>query len=321
MRSEHLKGSAVWLLSAILWGTLSCFSTVAFSQQPGQPPKIEPYKTIRMAFPTAETGFDPARVTDLYSNTVNEAIFERLLTYDYLARPARLIPMTAETMPEITDDGKTYTFRVRPGIRFHSDPAFGGKPRELTAADYVYSFKRMFDPTLRSQWTFMIEGKIVGLDALAEAAQKTGKFDYDTDVEGLKALDRYTLQIRLREPDYNFSYIVAHTPFAAVAHEVAERYGENAMAHPVGTGPYVLKQWTRGTRIILEKNPEYRGVVWDFAPSEDGDEALIREMRGKRLPLIDRVEISIIEEEQSAWLAFKRNELDFSGVGSFRSEV
>ncbi|MDR2174090.1 MAG: ABC transporter substrate-binding protein [Burkholderiales bacterium] len=309
MKKTVLRLRVLWI---ILWGVLSCFSTVAVCAS---------VKTIRTTFPAAETGFDPVRVTDVYSNTVNEAIFERLLTYDYLARPARLTPMTAEAMPEITDDGKTYTFKIRPGIRFYPDPAFGGKPRELIAADYIYSFKRMFDPATRSQWTFMIEGKIIGLDALAEAAQKTGAFDYDTDVEGLKALDRYTLQIRLREPDYNFSYIVAHTPFAAVAREVVEKYGENTMAHPVGTGPYILKQWTRGTRIILEKNPEYRGMVWDFAANEEGDEELIRTMQGKRLPLIDRVEISIIEEEQSAWLAFKRNELDFNGVGSFRAEV
>jgi ABC-type transport system substrate-binding protein len=305
------------VLWAILWGALSCFSNAALSQ----PAKTEPRKTIRLAFPAAETGFDPPRVSDYYSNTVNEAIFERLLTYDYLARPARLAPMTAETLPEVTDGGKTYTFKIRSGIQFHPEPAFGGKPRELTAADYVYSFKRILDPKVRSPWAFMIEGKIIGLDALAATEKQTGKYDYDTDVEGLRALDRYTLQIRLLEPDYNFNYIAAHTPFSAVAREVVEKYGNDTMAHPVGTGPYVLKQWTRGARIVLEKNPEYRGMAWDFAVSEDVDAELVRIMQGKRLPLIDRVEISIIEEEQSSWLAFKRNELDFSGVGSFRSEV
>jgi ABC-type transport system substrate-binding protein len=306
------------MLRAVLWGALLCFSSAALASQPN---KAEPRKTIRLSFPTAETGFDPARVHDLYSNIVNEAIFERLLTYDYLARPVRLAPMTAEVLPEITDGGRTYTFRIRSGIFFHSDQAFGEKQRELTAADYVYSFKRMLDPKIRSPWAFMLEGKVIGLDALVEAAKKTGKYDYDTEVEGLKALDRYTLQIRLREPDYNFNYIVAHTPFSAVAREVVEKYGDETMARPVGTGPYTLKQWTRGARIVLEKNPEYRGMVWDFSESEDGDAELARVMQGKRLPLIDRVEISIIEEEQSTWLAFNRKELDFSNVGGFREKV
>ncbi|MDR2710070.1 MAG: ABC transporter substrate-binding protein [Burkholderiales bacterium] len=309
------RGVALWFIAA---SALSCFSTAALSQDAS---KTAPLKVLRMAFSTAETGFDPPRVSDLYSNTINEAIFERLLTYDYLARPARLAPMTAVALPEITDGGKTYTFRLRHGIFFTPDPAFGGKPRELTAADYVYSFKRVLDPKIRSPWAFLLEGRIIGLDALAEAAKKTGKFDYDTEIEGLKASDRYTLQVRLSEPDYNFNYVAAHTPFSAMAREVVEKYGEDTMAHPIGTGPYVLKQWTRGARIVLEKNPDYRGMIWNFAASEEGDAELISEMQGKRLPLIDRVEISIIEEEQSAWLAFDRKELDFSGVGTFREKV
>ena len=69
----------------------------------------DPAKVLRIVFPTAETGFDPARVSDGYSATVNEAIFERLLTYDYLARPSKLVPMVAEAMPEIAENGRVYT--------------------------------------------------------------------------------------------------------------------------------------------------------------------------------------------------------------------
>ncbi len=106
----------------------------------------DPKKILRIAFPTAETGFDPVRVSDLYSNTINEAIFERLLTYDYLARPAKLVPMAAETMPEVKDNGRVYVFRIRKGIYFTPDPAFKGQKRELTAEDFVYSYKRFLDP-------------------------------------------------------------------------------------------------------------------------------------------------------------------------------
>jgi ABC-type transport system substrate-binding protein len=127
----------------------------------------------------AETGFDPAGVQDLYSATVEQMLFETLLTYDYLARPAKLIPLTAEAMPEITDNGKTYTVRIKKGIYFIDDPVFKGKKRELTAADYAYSFKRLIDPKIRSPWAWLVEGKIRGLDALAEDAKKSGKFDYD----------------------------------------------------------------------------------------------------------------------------------------------
>src|SRR5215218_1165305 len=97
----------------------------------------DPKKVIRTYFPSGETGFDPVRVSDNYSATVNEAIFERLLTYDYLARPAKLAPMLAEALPEVTDEGKTFTFRLRKNVYFADDPAFAGRKRELTADDMV----------------------------------------------------------------------------------------------------------------------------------------------------------------------------------------
>src|SRR5258707_710113 len=93
--------------------------------RPGQPPPrhrgipqvahaaADPNKVVRLAFEAAEAGFDPVRISDGYSSTINEAMFERLLTYDYLARPAKLVPMVAAAMPEVADDGRTYTFRLR----------------------------------------------------------------------------------------------------------------------------------------------------------------------------------------------------------------
>ena len=175
---------------------LLVFGSIAATAQAADPAKV-----LRIAFPAAETGFDPVRVSDAYSNTVNEAIYERLLTYDFLARPAKLVPEVAESMPEITDDGRTYTFRIRKGVYFTPDPAFGGKPRELTADDFVYTFKRFVDPKNRSPWAFMLEGRIEGLDELIEAAKRHGRFDYDARVSGLQALDRPSGQLRAWAPN------------------------------------------------------------------------------------------------------------------------
>ena len=283
----------------------------------------DPSKVYRIAFPVAETGFDPARVSDLYSNTVNEAIFERLLTYDYLARPAKLVPLVAEAMPQVTDNGRVYTFRLRKGIFYTPDPAFKGKPRELVAGDFAYVIKRHADPKNRSPWAFMVEGKIEGLDALVAQAKKTGKFDYDAKIPGLETPDPHTLVVRLVAPDYLFNYTVAHVPYGAMAREVVEAYGDDIGAHPVGTGPYVLAEWKRASRIVLEANPAYRGFTWDFAPSADEwDRQLVRDMRGKSMPQIGRVEISIIEEDQSRWLAFGGKELDVLALpGTFRPQA
>jgi len=279
----------------------------------------DPAKVLRVAFDTAETGFDPVKVTDNYSSQVMRCVFERLLTYDYLARPVKLIPMTAESMPEVTDGGKTYTFKVKKGIYYQSDPVFKGQRRELTAADYAYSIKRFMDPANRSPWRFLVDGKIVGLDAVAKKAADTKRFDYDAKVSGLEIVDRYTLRIRLNEADYNFAYIMAMPSMSAVAREVIEGYADDTNAHPVGTGPYKLTSWTRKAKMVLEANPDYREVLWDFAGSNDPrDRAAVAAMKGKRIPQIGRVEISVIEEEQSRWLAFQRGEIDYiDRFGSF----
>src|SRR5262252_4554185 len=126
-----LATAAVWVLTAIA----SC-PVVA----------LENPKVLRVTFQAAETGFDPVKVSDYYSGSVIEAIFDPLLTYDYLARPAKLVPNTIEELPTVSADGRTYTFRIRRGVYFADDPAFKGAKRELTAQDYAYSFKRFFDP-------------------------------------------------------------------------------------------------------------------------------------------------------------------------------
>jgi oligopeptide transport system substrate-binding protein len=275
-------------------------------------------KVIRHVFPASETGFDPAGSQDYYSGTIEQVIFETLLTYDYLARPAKLVPLVAETMPEVSDNGQTYTVRIKKGIYFTPDPAFKGAKRELVAADFIYSLKRLIDPKLRSPWAWLVEGKILGLDELAEAAKESGKFNYDAKIPGLEAPDRYTLRIRLKQTDYNLAYVLAHEPTSAVAREVIERYadeGGRAMSNPVGTGPYLLKEWVRASKIVLEANPGFRGFVWDFQPGSDvEDRRIVAAMKGKKMPQVGRIEISIIEEDQARLLAFEQGELDIMNM-------
>ena len=283
-----------------------------FAIAPSVHAAADPDKVLRVAFEIAETGFDPAKVTDNYSVEVIRAVYERLLSYDYLARPVRLVPSTAEALPEITDNGRTYTLRVRHGIYFHPDLAFKGVRRELTAVDYAYSVKRFVDPAIRSPWKFLVEGKIAGLDALAKDAGPRKPFDYDAKVSGLEVVDRYTLRIRLNEADYNFAYILAMPQLSAVAREAVETYAEDTNAHPVGTGPYMLASWARKSKIVLDANPGYREVMWDFAGTgTPRDQAVVAAMTGKSIPQIGRIEISVIEEEQSRWLAFQRGQIDF----------
>jgi oligopeptide transport system substrate-binding protein len=273
-------------------------------------------KTLHVAFPVAETGFDPQASSDIYSNYVNRAIFDPLYRYDYLARPYKLVPNTAQGMPEIADDGRTWTIHVRKGIYFADDPVFKGQRRELTAADYVYAIKRILDPKMRSNSLQMVDGRFVGADAVVAKAKETGHFDYDAPIEGLQATDRYTLRFRLVFADYELLSNLTTTAMSAVAREVIEAHADAsgwAMGNPVGTGAYRLADWRRGQRIILEANPGYRDERYPAATSP-GDQALTKGLAGRRLPLVPRVEISIIEEAQPRLLAFQQKALDFVAI-------
>ncbi|MBL8520776.1 MAG: hypothetical protein JNK75_08890 [Betaproteobacteria bacterium] len=271
-------------------------------------------KTVRLAFRAAETGFDPQQIYDRYSVGICENIFESPLTYDWLARPVRLVPLLLERVPEPEEGGARYTLRFKRGIHYADDPAFNGKRRELTARDFEYAIRRFRDPVNRSPYEWLFENKIIGLDEHTDKSKKAGRFDYDTPIEGLKLLDAYTLQIRLKSPDYNFLYFLAMPNVVPVAREVIEKYRDDTQAHPVGTGPYVLKEWVRRSKIVLEKNPGYRGhtLSTEFADAKDPwDQGAIKALAGKTLPLIDRVEIYPIEQEQPRYLAFVNGEHDY----------
>ena len=273
-------------------------------------------RTLRYAFPIAETGFDPAQINDTYSRTVTCHIFEALYAYDHLARPPRLVPLTADGEPEHSGDFRTWTFRVRPGIYFADDPAFKGQKRELVAQDFVYALKRYADPAVKSPLTASVENwKIVGLwDVRKKSLDAKTPFDYDKPIEGLRALDRYTLQFKLTDPSPRFKENMAPSDlFGAVAREVVEMYGDRIAEHPVGTGPFKLVQWRRSSLIVLERNPGYRQRLWDAQPAaNDADgQAIAAKLRGKPLPLLDRVEISIIDEQQPRWLSFLNGQHDF----------
>jgi ABC-type transport system substrate-binding protein len=272
-------------------------------------------KVLRYALEIAETGFDPVEISDLYSRDVTTNIFDAPLHFAYLAVPGTIEPATADGMPEISSDYKTFTIHIKKGIYFNDDPAFKGKRRELTAADYVYSYKRIFDPHWNCPFYDIYETLgLVGMQELRAAALKSGHFDYDSTVEGLKTLDRYTFQIQLSTPSPRFLLNLADASImGAVAREVVEKYGDAIMEHPVGTGPFRLVQWRRSSFIALERNPDYRTDIFHTTPdpSDPGAQQIARELDGKRLPLIDRVEISIIEEGQPRWLSFLNGEADF----------
>jgi ABC-type transport system substrate-binding protein len=272
-------------------------------------------KVLRYAFNFAETGFDPPRVSDESSIAVIAHIFEAPLTYDWLADPVKLVPQTAAALPEASEDFKHWVVALRPGIYFSEHAAFEGKPRELVAADYVYSIKRLFDPQMRTEHLYLWEtAQILGLAELRQRViASKAPFPYDEPVAGLRVLDRYRFAFRLAAPAPRFAHLLANTSIcSALAREVVERHADDPNAHPVGTGPFMLAQWRRASRVVLVRNPRFREQRFSADPPEGhaDAQAIARHLQGARAPLLDRIEFDVIEEAQPRWLAFLRGDHD-----------
>lgn len=279
-----------------------------------QPPAVGA-RVLRLLLRNRDNGFDPAQVSDTISAALVNSLFDAPLTYDVYARPARLKPNTAVALPEAFDDFTRWVFRIKPGILFTPHPAFGGRPRELVAADYVYSVKRYYDPATRSPTLFHYEGVgVLGLSELRKRAiDAATPFDYDTEVAGLRTLDRYTFEVRVARPAPRLPYVFATGSVSgALAREVVEAEGKLAAERPIGTGAFTLGQWIRGSRIVLEKNPRHVHEVYDAEPPADDPAAVAAaaRLKGRTLPLVDRVELSIVEETQPRWLSFLNGQAD-----------
>lgn len=269
--------------------------------------------TLNLVQPSKIKGLDPAFADDLYSGNEVGRVYEGLLQYHYLKRPYVLVPNLAEEMPTISSDGKTFTFKLKKGVLFQDDAAFkstNGKGRELTAEDFIYSFKRLADPKLNSPGWWIFDGKIVGLNEWRDANAKAEKVNYDQAVEGLKALDPHTLQIKLVQRSYQFPYFLAMSFASAVAREVVENYGKEFLNHPVGTGPFKLEEFNGSSKIVYVKNPTYRKELYPNEGEPGDKEAGLLADAGKLLPLADKIVVTVLTEDQPRWLNFMSGKLD-----------
>lgn len=260
-------------------------------------------KVYRHAVDGTPTSLDPVRASTLYSAKVVVNLFDTLYRYKYLARPYELAPNLALGPPEISEDGRVYTFRIRDDARFTDDPAFpGGTGRPVTVHDLVYSLKRHFDPDTRSQGGWLWRDRIVGLDAWGEAGA-----DYDAPVEGLKALDDHTLEVHLVEPFPQLTYTFANAFSAIVPREAVEHYGPEFAVRPVGSGPFRLTSFD-ASRARFEVNPHFVREPLDLAAEGfDADKhggLGLEALDGGRYPFLDGLEIHFIEDRSARWSSF-----------------
>jgi oligopeptide transport system substrate-binding protein len=269
-------------------------------------------RTLRVQMLSDVETLDPARAPDTGTAYSLAPLFHQLLTYAYGSLQVEVIPYAAAALPQISADLRTYTFRVRPGLLFGPHAAFGGKPRELVAEDFVYSWKRLADPANSSMSFYALEGLIEGLDDTVRRARREAKpFDYAATIAGLRAIDRYTLQIRLTRPDAGFIYNLAFGGLSAVPREVVEAEGAEFARKPIGSGPYQVARFQPGTRLDVVRNPNFKSLPWTFfAPTAPADGPLARAMRGRTVPMVERVEMLRIPEPSTAVLSLVRGEID-----------
>lgn len=263
---------------------------------------------------------DPANAYDSVSGEVIQNIFETLYQYDFYNESYKLVPLLAADLPKISADRLTLTFRIRQDVKFQDDPCFkatAGKGRNITAQDFVYSFKRLALPALQSQGWWTVDGKILGINSFHDKLLNAKKEDvaklFLEDIDGVKALDDYTLQIKLVKAYPQLMYILAMPFTTPLAHEAVEVHGDekgNLTDHPVGTGPYTLKSWDHNRRLVLERNPTFHTETFPTDAALRYKQQGVLSDAGKKLPMIDRLVFEVIKESQPAWLNFMKGELD-----------
>jgi oligopeptide transport system substrate-binding protein len=272
-------------------------------------------KELQISVPQKVKGMDPIFANDRYSSNEIARVYEGLLEYHYLKRPYTLVPNLAAEMPKVSTDGLTYTFKIRPGVFFHSDVAFpNAKGRELVAEDFVYSIKRLADPKLQSTGWWILDGKVKGLNEWRESNSGKDVVDYTQKVEGVSALDKYTLQFKLSREFPQFLYSLAMPFTFVVAKEVVNHYGEEFLNHPVGTGAFALKNFDQSNKITYTKSPTFRDKYYPSDASEDFKAMGYLADAGKKLPLVDKIVVNVIIENQPRWLNFQKGNLDYIGI-------
>lgn len=257
---------------------------------------------------------DPAEISDVPSSELAGNVFECLYNYAYGVQPYTLVPELAKGKPIISADGKTWMIHIKPGVHFY-DPQKAiwpdGVGPEVTAADFVYSWKRVcnFHLGITANYAQVFQGRVLGIDDwynYTQSRKTAADINWKRPVPGLTALNRYTLRIKLVAPFPQLQFNLAMMPTTVVCRAIVEHWGSHFRDHPVGTGPYMIEQRLRDQRIVYLANPIYRG-----GPNVASGTKLTD---AQRLPHVKRVQLNCFQEPLPPWFLFLQGQLDASGI-------
>jgi oligopeptide transport system substrate-binding protein len=257
---------------------------------------------------------DPNNLNSMYDLDIANLVYDTFYEYEYFARPFKLKPAMAESMPQVSKDGLTYTIKLKKGIQYVDDQCFAnGKGREAVVGDFIYNLYRKADSSTKSTNWWLVDGVIAGLDELRKE-YKGKKFDYTAKIEGLKAIDDHTLQIKLKKPFPQIMWILAMAGMSLYPAECVAHYGEDFANNPVGTGPFRLTKWQKNARYTLVRNPKYRE---DYYPTEgEAKDKAAGHLKdaGKRIPFADKVIVHEFTQTQPYWLQFRAGKFAWGRV-------
>jgi ABC-type transport system substrate-binding protein len=307
------------------------------------------------AFTERPKHLDPVQSYTTDESQFIRQILEPPLQYHYLKRPYELVPLTAVEVPKPREiDGgrfSVYEIRIRPGIRFQPHPGFiehnQNLPpetieglstpyelplgtRELVADDYIYQIKRLAHPRLHSPILGLMSEYIVGMGDFSKRMKEADKdrakwLDLrEHALEGVERVDRYTYRVKLNGRYPQFAYWLAMPFFTPVPWEAEKFFHQPGMAEknfmldwwPVGTGPYLLAQNNPNARMVLDRNPNWRGEPYPSEGEPQDAAAGLLADAGKTMPFIDRVVFSREKESVPYWNKFLQGYYDNAGIGS-----
>ena len=217
----------------------------------------------------------------------------------------------------------TWKFTLRDDIFFHDSPCFpDGKGRKMVSSDVFYSWKRISDSNIGSKSWWLMRDTIVGFDEyraqqlVALADKPSEPFDYDAPVVGFRVINDREFTVTLKKASARFMWVLAMFQTGIIPREGLEEYGNRFGIHPIGSGPYTLHDgdWQFGLQMILRRNPNYRD---EFFPTEHMPEDKVlnpEEAAGKKLPILDTIKISFLEQDQPMWLHFRARDFDYAQV-------
>jgi oligopeptide transport system substrate-binding protein len=278
-------------------------------------------KTISLAINYPLKTFDPVHVFDEDGLSVIGQSLDTLYQYHYLKRPYEVVPSLAESMPTLTDEGRTYLIKIKPDIYYHDPKGILPTARKVKAHDFVLQIKRLAFNPLKSVGRWLFAGKILGFDDFSNKVKDDFDLLLKLPMEGVTALDDLTLEIKLKNPEPNLLYFLSMTFTAPVPEELILKYNNDLGKVMLGTGAYYLDE-IAPDRYSFKNNKQFRRELYPSAGDRYANTQKLLTSSKEILPFLDEITFYVIEDEQVRWNAFMSGKLDVLSVPkSYLNEV